>query len=601
MARSRAFDAVIVGGGHNGLVAASYLARSGKKVAVIERRNLLGGAAVTEELFPGFKYSRASYVYSLFRPHIVQDLQLHRHGLKLLPRVPSSFTPQVDPHKPSLLLGGGAQADYDSIAQFSEADAKRYRQYNALLDRYSDAFRPLLDRPPPDLQALFSGPASSSEVASWWREWSANAKDAYAAAHAVGSLGRELPGFLEFLLAPASKTLDAWFQSDILKATLATDAVIGSLASPSTPQSSYVLLHHVMCGIWANVQGGMGALSGAIAASAREAGAEFFLDSSVKRILVSDPAGGRRNAQAAGAAEREGSAFDPPLAEATGVELDNGDIITAPIVIANAAPHTVFTRLLAHAPEALPGGLASSIDKSIGPSGCVKINVALDRLPDFLSRPNAARYEIPAAVSAYGRAGGPRSDVPELERALPHHRGTIHFETSVGQIEAAYADAVSGRPSTRPIIEMTIPTALDSTIAPPGKHVALLFCQYAPYRFGDGRGWDDVPGSREAFADSVFRVIEAHAPGFTASVLHRDILAPPDLERVFGLPRGNIFHAPMGLDALLWSRPARGAARYRVPSIRGLYLASAGTHPGGGVIGAPGYNCAQTVLRDQLA
>jgi phytoene dehydrogenase-like protein len=587
--RRRAWDAIVVGGGHNGLVAAAYLAKAGKRVCVLERRHLLGGAAITEELFPGYRYSRASYVYSLFRPHIVRDLDLHRHGLKLLPRVPSSFTPQPDPGAPSLLLGGGAQADAQSIAQFSARDAARYGDYNALLDRYSDAFRPLLDRAPPDLAALVTLPPLGD--ARRLREWLANARDAAGAARALGGLGADLPGFLQFLLAPASKTLDAWFESDVLKATLATDAVIGSMSAPSSPQSSYVLLHHVMCGTWANVQGGMGALSGAIAAAAREAGAELHVNAPVKRILVRD----------ANAAAASAGAAPAPSAAVTGVEMEDGTVHTAPVVIANAAPHTVFSRLLAHADGALPTGTAAAIANTLGPSGCVKINVALDALPNFACRPNHVRYEVPAAEGAYGgpaplgSAGGPH--VPPHARPLPHHRGTIHFESHVSQIDAAYGDAMAGRPSARPIIEMTIPSALDATIAPPGKHVALLFCQYAPYTLAGGRSWDDVPGSRESFADSVFDVIEGYAPGFKASVLHRDVLAPPDLEAVLGLPRGNIFHAPMSLDALLHARPVPGMARYRAP-VGGLYLASAGTHPGGGVIGAPGANCAREVLAD---
>ena len=598
---ARRYDAIIVGGGHNGLVAAAYLAKAGKRVAVLERRHVLGGAAVTEELFPGFKYSRASYVYSLFRPQIVRDLDLHRHGLKLIPRVPSSFTPSLSSDAPSLLLGGGVEHDTASIAQFSERDAQAYGRYNALLDRYSDAFRPLLDRSPPDPSLLFAFKhfargvrgLSRADRRALVQEWTDNAKDAVAAVQAIASLGKDLPSFIQFLLAPATKTLDGWFKSDVLKATLATDAVIGSMSGPSTPQSSYVLLHHVMCGVWQNPVGGMGSVTQAIAGAAREHGADLRTSSTVKRILLEDAAASEPPSLADGVR---------PAARVNGVELEDGSVLTAPVVIANAAPHTVFSRLLAHAPEALPPRFASDVANTLGPSGAVKINVALDRLPNFVCRPNSVRYEVPGAAATYGSGGAPIGSAAGGGSAdqipLPHHRGTIHFESSVSQIDAAFADALAGRPSRRPVIEMTLPSALDPTIAPPGKHVALLFCQYAPYRFADGRTWDDVPGSREAFADSVFDVIEQYAPGFKASVLHRDILAPPDLERIFGLPQGNIFHAPMGLDALLWMRPLPGASRYRAPGIAGLYQAGAGSHPGGGVIGAPGANCARAVLRD---
>jgi phytoene dehydrogenase-like protein len=595
-AAAASYDAIVVGGGHNGLVAAAYLARAGKRVVVLERRHLLGGAAVTEELHPGFRYSRASYVYSLFRPQIVADLDLHRHGLRLIPRVPSSFTPQEDPRAPSLLLGGGAEADAASIAQFSRRDAAAWPAYNAMLERYAAAFRPLLDRAPPDWAALGRGPAPGQRAADWWREWRANAGDAAALARALGALGAsDAPGLLNFLLSPATKTLDAWFESDVLKATLATDAVIGSWAAPSTPQSSYVLLHHVMCGTWANVVGGMGALSDAIARAGAEAGVEHRTRTDVARVLLEHDAPGLAAAGGGGGGDSDAP---PPAGRVVGVELADGTVLRAPVVVANAAPAVLFGRLLAHAPElALPRGLAAAVARGVAPSGCVKINVALSALPSFACRPNdAPPYELPAGAAQYGPDGS-RPDLPRHLRPLPHHRGTVHFETSVAQLEEAYASSLSGRPSGRPIVELTLPSALDATLAPPGQHVALLFCQYAPYELEGGRPWGEP--DRAAFAEAAFAVVERHAPGFRASVLHADVLAPPDLEALLALPRGNIFHAPMGLDALLWERPAPGAARYRVPRVGGLYMASAGTHPGGGVIGAPGRNAAAAVLADR--
>lgn len=540
----RTHDVIVLGGGHNGLVAAAYLARAGRRVVVVERRPVLGGAAVTEEVVPGFRFSRASYVYSLFRPAIVAELGLAARGLTLLPRVPSSFTPTPEIGGRSLTLGAGDAADVAEIARHSAADAAAWPAYNAALDRYARAVAPLLDRSPPDVAALLD-PGTS------WRDRAANAADAAAAARALGGLGRHLPAFLEFLAAPAARVLDRTFESDILKATLATDAIIGAFAPPSAPQTSYVLLHHIMCGAWANVRGGMGALSDAIASAARDAGAELRTGAAVRRVLVDDGgAGGPR---------------------AAGVELCDGTALRAPVVLSCAAPRVTFLDLLPSG--ALPPAFTRHVAGGSVASASAKFNLALDRLPAFLCAPTP------------GGAPG------------PHHRGTIHFETDMATIEGAFADAAAGRPSARPVIEMTLPSVLDDSLAPPGKHVALLFVQYAPFAPAGG-GW--TPTARAAFKAAVYRVIEAHAPGFTASIVGEDVLLPPDLEAVFGLPGGNIFHGAMGLDALFAFRPAPGWARYRSP-LRGLYLGGAGAHPGGGVMGAAGRNAAAAVLADVAA
>jgi phytoene dehydrogenase-like protein len=557
------YDAIVVGGGHNGLVAAAYLAKAGKRVVVLERRHVVGGAAVTEEIVPGFKFSRASYVYSLFRPQIVQDLDLHRHGLQLLPRVPSSFTPSIEAGGPSLILGAGEQEDLAAIAKLSVKDSKAYAEYNALLERFCAVLRPLLDQAPPDPGALFD-----SSVRIWERL--RNLQDLVKAGVQLASLGREIPAFVEIMTSPASKILDRWFENPVLKATLATDAVIGAMAAPSSHMSAYVLLHHVMCGTWKNVKGGMGALTQAIAKAAVEAGAEIRTDAPVKRILVDDA---RKSGGGGTKGEKQGifATGANVSSRVTGVELNDGTVLHAPWVLANPAPRTTFLELLPS------GSLPSDFEKRVGgidySSGVVKINVALDKLPNFTCAPNTVGD----------------GNVP-----MPHHRGTIHFETHPDQIEAAYKDAVAGRPSTQPVIEMTIPTALDSSLAPPGKHVALLFVQYAPYHLPSPGGWD-APGAREAFAKRVYSRIDEFAPGFSASVIGQDILTPVDLERVFGLPGGNIFHGAMGLDQLFWLRPASGAARYHTP-VDGLLLAGAGSHPGGGVMGAAGRNAALLCL-----
>jgi len=552
--RSSSYDAIVLGGGHNGLVAAAYLAKAGKRVIVLERRHLLGGAAVTEELVPGFKFSRASYLYSLFRPRIVEDLNLAAHGLVLLPRRPNSFTPVPGPG-PSLLLGSSPQEDEASIAQFSKEDAAAYAEYNAVMGRFSDVFTPLLDRPPPD-------PGLLGSVGS--RDWLSNAADSFAAARSIASLGRDIPGLWELLTAPASKILDRWFKSDILKVTLGTDAIIGAFVAPSTAGSAYVLLHHVMCGVWAQVRGGMGALSEAIASSARASGAELLVNAPVARILTE---------------EVPSKSPDGATHRVRGVELENGIILRAPVVLSTVAPTTTFRTLLevkGGAASPLPASFQAAVTSLSVRSGSVKINLALNALPSFTCRPNT---------------GG---------AAMPHHRGTTHFETIPEQVEEAHREALAGVPSSRPVIEMTLPSVLDPSLAPPGCHVCLLFVQYAPYDVTAWKGplgWD-TPGAREEFAARVFAVIEEYAPGFTASIVGKpDILTPVDLERVFGLPGGNIFQLAMPLDQLLFARPVPGWARYRTP-VQGLLLAGAGAHPGGGVMGAPGRNAALVALQD---
>ena len=546
----RSYDVIIIGGGHNALVASAYLARAGRRVCVLERRPLLGGAAVTEEVIPGFHFSRASYVYSLFRPQIVAELELHRHGLVLLPRVPSSFTPTPRAGGPSLLLGAGAAADAAEIARFSAADARAYGEYNALLECYSAALRPLLDVAPPDLGALWPPPLRGRAAQGrWWR----NVRDALVYARHLLGLGAALPGFLELLVAPAAKLLDRYFETPILKATLATDAVVGAMAAPSTPGSAYVLLYHVMAGAWYGVRGGMGALSAAVAAAAREAGAELVPGAPVARILV-----------------ERGRAVGVALA-------GGGGEVRAPVVLSTAAPTLTLGPLLgAEGRALLPPRLAAAL-RGVGvASGSVKINLALSALPNFRCKP-----------APPGQEGVPQ----------PWHRGTIHFEERMEQLEAAFRDAAGGAPSARPMVEMTLPSVLDDSIAPPGKHVCLLFVQYAPYELPGG-GWD-APGAREAFAARVYGVIEDHAPGFTASIIGADILTPLDLERVFALPRGNICHASMTVDQIAFLRPAEGAARYATP-IPGLYLGGAGTHPGGGVMGAAGRNAAREIAEDHV-
>jgi phytoene dehydrogenase-like protein len=521
-------DAIIVGAGHNGLVAACYLARGGWKVLVLERRHVVGGACVTEETFPGFKVSTAAYVNSLFRKEIVRDLRLADYGFAVLERNPSSFTPFPDGR--SLLLGPDADLTRREIAKFSPRDADIYPRYEAMLERVAAVIEPTLTETPPDV--LRPG------VADLWRLW---------------RLGRAFRGLgpaamseaVEVLTGPARPLLDRWFESEQLKATLATDAIIGAMAAPSMPGTAYVLFHHVMGetngkrGVWGYVRGGMGGLTQALAAAARDLGVEVRTGAEVARILVRDGA-------------------------VHGVALADGDELHAPVVASNADAHVTFHRLLD--PALLPPDFAAAVDRISYDSASLKINVALSELPDFRACP--------------GTEPGPQ------------HRGTIHVCPDLDYIERGYDDAKYGRPSRDPILECTIPSVVDPTVAPPGKHLMSMFIQYAPYRLR-GATWDEL---REPFADRCFDVLNEYAPNFKRSVLARQVLTPLDLERTFNLTGGNIFQGAMTLNQLFAFRPVPGSAGYRMP-LRGLYLCGSAAHPGGGVLGAAGRNAAREMLR----
>ncbi|CAM6103639.1 unnamed protein product [Calypogeia fissa] len=549
------WDAVVVGGGHNGLTAAAYLARGGLKLAVLERRAVLGGAAVTEEIVQGFKFSRASYLQSLLRPTIIKELDLCRHGLKLLPRNPSSFTPTVDGKY--LLMGSDMDSNQEEISKFSKKDAAAYPRYERQLERFCDIMDPLLDEVPPE-----KGPSGET-----WREklqrGISRTRLASGLLQRMASAGREdVVAFADLLLAPASKVLDRWFESDILKATLATDAVIGAMASVHSPGSGYVLLHHVMGetngarGIWSYVEGGMGGVSSAIAQAAVEAGATLITNAEVEQFLVEDTLGVQGGSHSV-----------------AGVLLTDGTEVRAQKVLSNATPAVTFLKLL---PDGvLPESFLSEIKSIDYKSGTTKINVAVDKLPQFSVCPSSG------------------------ETSGPQHSGTIHLGTdNMEEIDAAYRDALNGKPSSRPIIEMTIPSVLDKTISPAGKHVINMFVQYTPFHLANG-SWHDQD-IRTDFAKRCFSLVDEYAPGFSSTVIDYEILTPPDLERVFGLTGGNIFHGAMSLDSLFLLRPVKGWSGYRTP-VGGLYLCGAGSHPGGGVMGAPGRNAAHVVLQDSLS
>ncbi|KAM5140895.1 pyridine nucleotide-disulfide oxidoreductase domain-containing protein 2 [Mantella aurantiaca] len=542
------YDAVIIGGGHNGLVAAAYLQKSGLSAVVLERRHVIGGAAVTEEIIPGFKFSRASYLLSLLRPQIYKDLELKKHGLKIYFRDPHSFTPlleNVNGRPPrSLVLGADMVKNQQQIAQFSKKDAEAYPKYEHFMNRLVSAIDPLLDAPPVDTTAIFQG-SLLQRVKSL--------KNLQPLVKAGITLGSQFPKYYEVLTGPISKILDQWFESEPLKCTLATDAVIGAMASPSTPGSGYVLLHHVMGeldgkkGSWGYVEGGMGMVSNAIAKAAVEAGAEIFTDKVVEKVLV----------------DNNGKAY--------GVALQDGTEVHSRLVLSNASPHHTFLKLTPQ--EQLPEDFITLISQFDAKSPVTKINVAIDRLPNFLSIPNT----------------------PD-GKPLPHHQCSIHLNSEhMKLLDEAREDACRGIPSTRPMIELCIPSSLDPTLAPPGCHVISIFSQYTPYTLTGGKRWDDE--ERNKYADNVFDWIEKYAPGFKSSVIGRDVLTPPDLERIFGLPGGNIFQGSMTLDQLYFARPGPGFSNYRSP-IQGLYLCGSGAHPGGGVMGAPGRNAALVAMKD---
>src|SRR3954453_3225866 len=452
---SASYDLIVVGGGHNGLVTAAYAARAGLTVLVLERREVLGGACVTEELWPGFKVSTAAYVNSLLRPEIIRDLELKRHGFKMLPRNPSSFTPFPDGG--SLLLGPNKAQTYKEVAKFSAKDADALPKYEAMLERVAAFLEPTLIQTPPNPWSF--RPGNLMKLAKLGMNFA--------------KLGVDGQKAIEILTGAATPILDRWFESEQLKVTLATDAIIGAMASPSMPGTAYVLFHHVMGeaggtrGVWAYMRGGMGGITQALAAAARDLGADIRCEAEVARILVRD---GR----------------------VAGVALVSGDEFHAPIVGSNADANVTFLQLLDR--SVLPEAFVADVERISYASASLKINVALDELPNF-------------------------SAVPGTEPG-PQHRGTIHLVPDQDYIERAFDDAKYGRPSADPVIECQLPSVVDPTVAPAGKHLMSMFIQYAPYELRDS-SWDD---RRDAFADRCFDVLNEYAPNFKSAVIDRQVL-----------------------------------------------------------------------------
>jgi len=518
------YDCIVLGGGHNGLVYAAYMARAGRKVLVLERRHVVGCAAVTEEVIPGFKFSVCSYVVSLLRPEIIRELDLPRHGLEILP-LDGTFAPM--PNGDYLWRVNDHARTFREIARHSRVDAEAYDEYGRAMVEMARFVKPILDMTPPD-------------------PWSLNPRDLARLAF-LGRRFRDLPGpdrynQVQLMTMSATDFLDQWFETDVLKATMSASGIIGTFLGVRSPGTAYVLLHHYMGEIdgafrsWGLARGGTGAISDAIAAAAREAGAEIRTQTAAAKVLVRDGA-------------------------ARGVVLENGDEVEAPMVASSLDPRRTFLGLVGE--DELPGAFVDGVKryKFRGSSG--KVNLALDGLPDFTCLPGAG----------------------------PHLRGAISISPGVDYMERAYDDAKYGRYSRHPYIDIVIPSLTDPSIAPPGKHVMSCFVQYAPYHLAEGT-WDD---QKEAFGDTVVNTIAEYAPNFKSLIRHRQVVTPLDLEREWGLSEGNIFQGELSLEQLFFLRPVPGWANYRTP-IHGLYMCGSATHPGGGIMGAPGRNAALSVL-----
>ncbi|CAJ0590694.1 unnamed protein product [Cylicocyclus nassatus] len=529
------YDAIVIGGGHNGLTAAAYLVRAGRRVCVLERRNVIGGAAVTEEILPGYKFSRASYLLSLLRPIVIKDLKLKEHGLRYHIRNPSSFTPIRD-SKRSLLLGLDIQENRREIRKFSKRDAEMFPKYEEFIGKLVKPLGPLMDEVPLNAQQF-------SKLELIKKTWKMLQR-----ARQIGA--SNMVDFYELMTAPIAKIMDRWFESDILKATLGTDGVIGFAASPYDVGTGYVLLHHVIGGVdghsgaWAYVMGGMGAVSSAIAKSAQSHGAEIFVEQEVSEILIDDGA-------------------------ARGVRLVNGKEIYAKVVLSNATPKVTFEHLVAE--KELPVEFRRAVSSIDYTSPVTKINVAVRELPSFTCLPNVGTAP------------------------MPHHQTTVHLNCESMQIvDEAVQDYRNGRWSRRPVIEMTIPSVVDRSLVPDDRsHVMSLFTQYTPYTLKDGP-WSNE--RKEQYAKHVFSEIDAYAPNFSSSIIGYEVLPPPDIEKIFGITGGNIFHGSMSLDQLYFTRPVSRYSNYTTP-IKGLYLCGSGAHPGGGVTGAPGRLAALVALQ----
>jgi len=522
---SQKYDAIIIGGGHNGLICAAYLAKAGRKVLVLEKRNVLGGSAVSEESYPGFTFSSCSYVVSLFRPQIIRDLELAKHGMQVIP-LETSFTPRLG--DPGLCRWPDYARSRKEISRFSAKDAEIYPEFSLTMTKMAQFARNIIDSPAPD-------------PTSW------NPRELMR----LLRLGNDLRGSgadamnmnLKLLTMSSVDFLDMWFESDVLKAPMAVSGIIGTYLGVRSPGTAYVLLHHYMGEIdgafrsWGLSKGGTGGVSMACARAAESFGAEIRTETGVQEVLVK---GGR----------------------STGVVLENGDEIMAKTVISSCDPRKTFMGFIGE--KNLDDEFVGQIKryKLRGSSG--KVNLAVDRLPEFLGREGVA-----------------------------HLRGDIAIAPGIDYLEKAYDEAKYGDFSRRPYINIVIPSIMDPSVAPPGKHIISMFVQYAPYHLREGA--ENWPSRREAFGDTVVDTLAEYCPGLKESILYRQVLTPWDLEKEYGLTEGNIFQGELTLEQLLFQRPAAGWSRYKTP-IKNFWMCGSGTHPGGGIMGASGQLAATTLL-----
>jgi len=521
------YHAIIVGGGHNGLVTAAYLAGAGRRVLVLEARELVGGCAVTEEIWPGYRVSTASYLTSLMQEKVIRDLDLPRFGYKVDAKDPAFFSPFPDGRY--MFMWQDRAKTLAEIAKFSQKDAEAYPKYEAYLERLAIVVESILLTTPPDFPP---GPGDLLDYLKLLGKLRGLSK-------------KEVVSLVKIFTQSATDLLDEWFESEQLKVTLATDGVIGANGGPRSPGTAYILMHHCMGGVnghrglWGFVRGGMGAVSNAIADSARAHGVTIRTNAPVAKILT----------------ER---------GRACGVVLENGEEIKASVVASNLDPKRTFLKLVDS--KELPADFVAGIQRFRVEGTSLKMNLALRGLPDFKALP--------------GTPG-------------PQHGATMHICPSVEYVERAWDDAKYGRPSRNPLIEMTIPTMYDPSLAPPGHHIMGIFLQYAPYTLKDTT-WEQ---ERAPYTERVLDVIEEYCPNIRDIVVEKQTLSPWDLEQRFGIAGGNIFHGEMAVDQMFVMRPLAGWAKYRTP-VRGLYLCGSGAHPGGGVMGAPGHNCAREILKD---
>jgi phytoene dehydrogenase-like protein len=530
---TQTYDVVVIGAGHNGLTCAAYLGMAGLSVKVVERRAVVGGAAVTEEFYPGFRNSVAAYTVSLLNPKIIADLRLYEHGLKIVERRAQNFLPGLD--GAYLLVADGHTGR--NIAKFSAADAARFEAFSRALDANADLLRTLVLEAPPNLTRGLNL-RTLGEILKAGRF-----------GNRLRRLSTEnLRTLFELITKSAADYLDGWFEGELVKAWLGFDAIVGNYASPYTPGSAYVLLHHAFGEVngkkrtWGHAIGGMGAITQAMARSARAQGVEIETDAPVREVLLEK---GR----------------------ACGVVLADGRSVRGAAVAANVNPKLLYTGMM---PEGvLEPAFAHRMRGWRCGSGTFRMNVALSKLPSFTALPGSEMAD--------------------------HHTAGIILAPSLAYMDRAYCDARLTGVSREPIIEMLIPSTLDDTLAPRGAHVASLFCQHVAPQLPDGRSWNEC---RDSVADLMIETVERYAPGFKASVIARSALSPLDLEQVFGLTGGDIFHGALSLDQLFWARPALGYADYRSP-VKGLYHCGSGAHPGGGVTGAPGHNAARAIIADR--